>query len=235
MVTRFRLAGRARQNDWIMPEADAQFVAEREAVMTSPRLPITTDRLRLRTFEGKDFDALMAYSTLPEAQRYLDWKARDHVDVKDALEAMSRQVALNRPGDTLALAIERKADDTIIGHISLHWHDATAAQAELRCVLNPVYRRQGYGHEAADAAITLGFDVFHFHRIFARCDARNTASARLLKGLGMRLEAHYREHALFQGEWDEELHFAVLDREWQHTPGVHAFPSRRSAQSHRVA
>ena len=30
----------------------------------------------------------------------------------------------------------------------------------------------------------------------------------------MRLEAHYREHALFQGEWDEELHFAILDREW---------------------
>jgi RimJ/RimL family protein N-acetyltransferase len=42
----------------------------------------------------------------------------------------------------------------------------------------------------------------------------NEASARLLKGLGMRLEAHYREHALFQGEWDEELHFAILSREW---------------------
>jgi RimJ/RimL family protein N-acetyltransferase len=31
----------------------------------------------------------------------------------------------------------------------------------------------------------------------------------------MRLEAHYREHALFQGDWDEELHFAILDREWR--------------------
>ncbi len=52
------------------------------------------------------------------------------------------------------------------------------------------------------------------HRIFARCAARNESSAKLLKRLGMRLEAHYREHALFQGEWDEELHFAILDREW---------------------
>ena len=52
-------------------------------------------------------------------------------------------------------------------------------------------------------------------QVFARVDARNTGSARLLRGLGMRLEAHYREHALFQGEWDEELHFAILDREWQ--------------------
>jgi RimJ/RimL family protein N-acetyltransferase len=36
----------------------------------------------------------------------------------------------------------------------------------------------------------------------------------------MRLEAHYREHALFQGEWDEELHFAILDREWRRSAKI---------------
>lgn len=123
----------------------------------------------------------------------------------------------------------------MIGQVSLHWYDATAAQAELRCILNPVYRRQGYGRETASAAISLGFDAFGFHRIFARCDARNAASARMLKNLGMRLEAHYREHALFQGEWDEELHFAVLDREWHRRHKVHEFPSYQLFPSHHVA
>jgi len=52
----------------------------------------------------------------------------------------------------------------------------------------------------------------------------------LLQQLGMRLEAHYREHALFQGEWDEELHFAILDREWQRSTTVKDLPPR-----HRVA
>jgi RimJ/RimL family protein N-acetyltransferase len=47
--------------------------------------------------------------------------------------------------------------------------------------------------------------------------------------MGMRLEAHYREHALFQGEWDEELHFAVLDREWQRGAKV------REITRHKVA
>ena len=65
------------------------------------------------------------------------------------------------------------------------------------------------------AAISFGFDAYNLHRIFARCAGSNLASARLMRGLGLRLEAHYREHALFQGEWDEELHFATLDREWQ--------------------
>jgi len=197
--------------------------------MTSPTLPIETERLRLRRFEKGDLDAVMSYHALPDVQRYLDWKARDRVEVKAALEAMRKDVALNRPGDSLSLAVERRSDQMLIGQVSLRWHDATAAQAELRFVFSPVYRRQGYAGEAARAAISLGFNEFEFHRIFARCDARNEASARMLKGLGMRLEAHYREHALFQGEWDEELHFAILDREWGRSSKVQEFGAHRVA------
>ena len=177
-------------------------------------LPIDTDRLELRPFAKSDLDAVMAYYALPDVQRYLDWKARDRVEVKAALDAMCQQHRLHRPGDTLTLAVTRKSDDLLIGQVSLRWTDATAAQAELRFVFNPIYRRQGYATEAVRAALDLGFEELRLHRIFARCGAKNQPSARLMKGIGMRLEAHYREHALFQGEWDEELHFAILDREW---------------------
>lgn len=183
--------------------------------MTSPDLPIYTDRLQLRAFEKSDLDGVMAYYSLPEVQRYLDWKARDRVEVKEGLDAMCSQRRLNRPGDTLTLAVVRKSDDLLAGQVSLRWTDATAAQAELRFVFNPLYRRQGYATEAVRALLDIGFDDFGFHRVFARCGADNRRSARLLKAIGMRLEAHYREHALFQGDWDEELHFAILDREWR--------------------
>jgi RimJ/RimL family protein N-acetyltransferase len=183
--------------------------------MNAPDLPIDTERLSLRYFEKTDLEAVMAYHALPEVQRYLDWKARDKVECKAALDGMCAQRRLNRPGDTLTLAVERQADGLLIGQVSLRWTDATAAQSEVRFVFNPLYRRQGYASEAVRAVFDLGFDHYGFHRIFARCGAKNQPSARLMKGLGMRLEAHYREHALFQGEWDEELHFAVLDREWR--------------------
>ena len=197
--------------------------------MNNPILPIETDRLALRLFDRSDLDAIMTYHALPEVQRYLDWKARDRVEVKAALDAMRTQKRLTRPGDTFSLAVVRKTDDAVIGQVSLRWHDATAAQAELRFVFNPVYRRQGYASEAVRRMLSFGFAEFNFHRIFARCDAKNQASARLLKGLGMRLEAHYREHALFQGEWDEELHFAILDREWLRSPKVQEFTANRVA------
>ena len=79
------------------------------------------------------------------------------------------------------------------------------------------------------AIVDLAFEHFRLHRVFARTAGQNEASASLLRSLGMRLEAHYREHALFQGEWDEELHFAVLDREWQRGAKV------REITRHKVA
>ena len=183
--------------------------------MTSPELPIDTERLVLRAFERSDLDAVEAYYSLPEVQRYVDWKARDRGEVRDGLNAMCTQRRLNRPGDTLSLAVVRKNDDLLVGQVSLRWTDATAGQAELRFAFNPLHRKQGYATEAVRAAIDMGFDHFGFHRVFARCGADNQRSARLMKAIGMRLEAHFREHALFQGDWDEELHFAILDREWR--------------------
>ena len=183
--------------------------------MSNIELPIDTERLTLRAFERSDIDELTGFYGLPEAQRYLDLNARDRADVRSALEAMRLQTRLTRPGDTLTLAVERKSDARLVGHVSLIWTDATASQAELRFFFDPAVRRQNYGAESVRKLLDIGFDDFSFHRVFARCGAKSQGSARLLKELGMRLEAHYREHALFRGEWDEELHFAILDREWK--------------------
>ena len=183
-------------------------------MLTNIELPIDTERLTLRAFECSDIDGLAGFYGLPEAQRYLDRKARDRADVKLAIEAMRLQTRLTRPGDTLSLAVERKSDEKLIGQVSLTWTDATASQAEIRFFFDPVVRRQNYGAESLRKLLDVGFNEFNFHRVFARCGGKIQGSVKLLKDLGMRLEAHYREHALFQGEWDEELHFAILDREW---------------------
>ena len=198
--------------------------------MSSLSLPIETDRLVLRTFERSDVEALAAYHALPSVQRYVVSKTRDQVEVAGALNIMRQHVSLQRPGDTITLAMIRKGDQQLIGHVSLHWSDATAGQGEVRFVINPSFAGQGFSREALSALLDLAFDHFRIHRIFARCDGRNHHSIKLMQQLGMRLEAHYREHALFQGEWDEELHFAILDREWQRSTKVKDLPPL-----HRVA
>jgi len=54
-----------------------------------------------------------------------------------------------------------------------------------------------------------------FHRVVGRLEARNAPSARVLEKLGMRLEAHLVENEWVKNEWQSELVYAILDREWQ--------------------
>lgn len=177
-------------------------------------LTLKTKSLVLRPFERADLEDVLGYYSLPEVQRYLDWKARDKTEAKSAFEAMRKQKRLTRPGEILTLGIVRESDGAVMGHVSLRWTDATAGQGEIRFAIAPAYRRRGYCREAVTSMIDLAFGEYKLHRIFAVTAGGNVASAKLLKGIGMRLEAHYREHAMFQGEWDEELHFAILAREW---------------------
>ena len=194
--------------------------------MTCLQFPLETTRLHLRPFERADVSAVARYHLLPSVQRYLARSTRYQEDVASAVEIMRSQIGLHRPGDTLTLAMVRKGDHVLMGQVSLHWSDATAGQGEVLFVIDPADAGQGYLSEALTCLLDLAFEHFHIHRIFVRCDGRNHHSIKLMQKLGMRLEAHYREHALFQGEWDEELHFAILDREWLAPANVRPLPIR---------
>jgi len=110
--------------------------------MAATEMTVKTDRLILRPFERSDFDEVLAYYALPDVQRYLDWKARDKVEAKSAFEAMRKQTRLTRPGEVLTLAVVRKSDGKVTGHVSLRYTDATAAQGEVRFAIAPVFRHQ---------------------------------------------------------------------------------------------
>jgi RimJ/RimL family protein N-acetyltransferase len=82
-------------------------------------------------------------------------------------------------------------------------------------ILDPEYHGRGYATEAANTLLDLAFGPADMHRVVARCDARNERSWRLMERLGMRREAHFREHAIVKGAWDEEFIYAMLWQEWQ--------------------
>ncbi len=51
-------------------------------------------------------------------------------------------------------------------------------------------------------------------RLAAECDARNVASAALLRRLGFTLEGRRRAHTWIKGEWTDDLVFGLLADEW---------------------
>jgi RimJ/RimL family protein N-acetyltransferase len=51
-------------------------------------------------------------------------------------------------------------------------------------------------------------------RVSAECDARNSASARLLERLGFQQEGHRPEFTWIKGEWTDDLLFGLLASRW---------------------
>jgi RimJ/RimL family protein N-acetyltransferase len=180
--------------------------------------PIETERLFLRPIEEADASSIHAYHSLEAVAKYQFWEPRtlDEVMVETQKWVTSDQI--DGEGE-LALAVELKTSGELIGDLFFKITDTAARQGTIGFSFNPTVQGKGYATEAAHALLELGFDAFGLHRIFARCDARNAASWRVMERLGMRREAHFREHAVFKGGWDEEFYYAVLEREWRQQGG----------------
>lgn len=179
-----------------------------------PSYPITTDRLTLRPFTRGDVDAVFGYRRLEMVARYLFDIPLSRDDCALAVQQRAGQVALEAEGDKIILAVELTASGTVIGEVSLIWRSVDARQGEVGWIFDPAHHGQGYATEAANAIFDLAFGPADMHRLSARCDVRNQASWRLMERLGMRREAHFREHAIFKSAWDEEYIYAILWQEW---------------------
>ena len=179
-----------------------------------PAYPIQTERLLLRPFAETDFDALLAIQSRADVARYLYWDPRTAAEVRETLDTKVRATAIIAEGDNLSLAAVSRETGELIGDCSLLWTSAEHRQAQIAFVFHPDHHGRGYATEAAAALLALAFDDLRAHRVFGRLEARNTASARVLERLGMRKEAHLVENEHVKGEWQSEVVYALLDREW---------------------
>jgi RimJ/RimL family protein N-acetyltransferase len=179
-----------------------------------PAYPVQTDRLLLRPFAVTDFDALLAIQSRADVARFLYWDPRTAAEVRETLDTKVRATAIVAEGDNLSLAAVLRESDQLIGDCSLLWASAEHRQAEIGFAFHPDHHGRGYATEAAQALLALAFDGLRAHRVIGRLEARNTASARVLERLGMRKEAHLVENEHVTGEWQSEVVYAQLEREW---------------------
>jgi RimJ/RimL family protein N-acetyltransferase len=184
-----------------------------------PAYPLETGRLLLRPFAAGDLDALFAIHSRPDVARYLYWRPRTTDEVRAVLEQKMRSRVIDPESDTLTLAVVLKATTELIGECNLHLLSEEHRQGEIGFIVHPGHHGRGYATEAARALLRLAFEDLSLHRVIGRLEARNTASGRVLEKLGMRREAHLVENEYVKGEWQSELVYAILDREWLRSAG----------------
>jgi RimJ/RimL family protein N-acetyltransferase len=170
---------------------------------------IETERLLLRPVAEDDLEALHAIQALPGATRWLYWEPR-------TLEEVRANLARRRADPAVVhRAIVVHATGELVGDIGLVLGEAVHRGAELGYILHRDHQGRGYATEAGRAMLALAFGELDLHRVCARLEPRNAASARVLQRLGMRREALLVENEWVKGEWQSEAIYAILASEWR--------------------
>lgn len=167
---------------------------------------VRTERLTLRRFTPADAETFAAYRSDPDVARYQTWEAP--LPPADALQ-MVEEFAAGDPAAPGWFQYAVDLDGVLIGDLGLNLAE-NLMQAELGFTLSPVYQGQGYATEGVRGLLDQLFVERNLHRVSAECDARNTASARLLERVGFTQEGLRLSHSWVKGEWTDDLLFGLL-------------------------
>ncbi|MCD4791515.1 MAG: GNAT family N-acetyltransferase [Bacteroidales bacterium] len=177
------------------------------------RTELKTERLILRPVEEKDAKAMFKYRSDSITNQYQGWIPKTINDVFDFVK--------NKVSSTIDLidtwyqfVIIKKENNELIGDIGIHFLDTDNKQAEIGCTLDKTYQGKGYATEALKETLDYLFNKLNKRRIIGSIDPRNIKSTGLVERLGFRKEAHFKESILINGEWIDDLVYAILKDEW---------------------
>jgi len=176
--------------------------------------PIETERLRIRMMTVADTDAVHAYQSREDIAQFMLWEPRTHDDVAGRVADWARADRLAAEGDYLQLALERRGDGAMVGHLYVSLRSLDALTATVGWTLHPDFHGHGYATEGAKALLAWLFDRLRIHRVYAELDPDNAASVAVCRRLGMREEARFRQDIWFRGAWADTGVFAVLADEF---------------------
>lgn len=175
---------------------------------------LTGERITLRRLTLADLTTFVTYRSDPDVARYQSWDTPYPPAAGKRLITSMRRQHPDTPGEWFQFAVMLKSTGELIGDCGSKTFAAKPLQAEIGYTIAAAHQGNGYGTETVRTLLGYLFVARGKHRVTASCDPRNTASTRLLERLGMRREGHLRESVWFEGEWADDLIYAMLDHEW---------------------
>ncbi|MGJ1211405.1 GNAT family N-acetyltransferase [Sphingobacterium multivorum] len=174
---------------------------------------IDSERLAIRPIMPEDSRAIFGYRSDKETNKYQGW-------IPDSLAEVDEFIAknpntFNLPESWFQLVMTDKIAKAVIGDIGVHFFGAEHLQVELGCTIKKEFQQQGYAKEGLKTVIEALFRQYHKHRITASVAPENKASRQLLTSLGFRQEAHFVKSYFHNGQWEDDVVFAILAEEWK--------------------
>lgn len=149
---------------------------------------LKTERLVLRRFCPEDIgNSAWAYDQA--GYRFISQSPRTPEDMAQFLAGADE--AYSAP-DTYYWALERKDTHEVVGEIFVDDYGNRNRWCEVDYQLGPAFWGWGYAAEALKAVLAFLIGRVGFHRVQAKCSARNIGSLRVMEKAGMRREGVLR-------------------------------------------
>jgi RimJ/RimL family protein N-acetyltransferase len=182
-------------------------------VQTNNDLKLETERLILRPVSIGDKAAIFEYRSDSETNKYQGSIPSSIEDVEEFINKLAKHI--NEPSSWFQMVIVEKKSDKIIGDLGIHFFGSENQQTEIGCTLNKLYHHMGYATEAVERVIEYLFNDLNKHRIIASIDPANKSSIKLVERLRFRKEAHFVKSLFINGQWVDDIVYALLKDDWQ--------------------
>lgn len=168
-------------------------------------------RVRLRSVEHRDVDALFEVFSHPEVMRY--WSRGPMTERAEAVSLVEEIHRSARAGSLFQWGIVTRDDDRVIGTTTLSSIHTSSRRAELGYALGRPHWGRGLVGEALGLLLDHAFGAMSLHRLEADVDPRNARSIRTLERLGFVREGYLRERWIVEGEVCDAIVYGLLARD----------------------
>ena len=127
---------------------------------------------------------------------------------------ISTHQAAYEQGSRVPLAITLAGSGAVVGAISLMSIDTRHERAVIGYWIGKEYWGRGYCTEAAREMLRFGFERLGLNRIVGHHFARNPASGRVMRKIGMEHEGTLRQHVKRWDAFEDSECYGILKSQW---------------------
>jgi len=170
-------------------------------------MQIETTRLILRDYRPEDWERVHIYGSQPEFSRFELWGPNSVEDTKKFVDSVVAEAKI-APRFKFNLAVCLK-DGLLIGGNGIRRESQNSCVANLGWAINPEFQNRGYASEAAAGLIKFGFESLNLRVIYATCDARNSASFKVMEKVGMKRVGLLEKNLMQKGHMRDSLRYEI--------------------------
>nr|WP_239062660.1 GNAT family N-acetyltransferase [Streptomyces sp. SID13031] len=166
----------------------------------------------MRPPQQGDWPRIHEWVSLEESCRYQPWGPNTEPET-EAFVATAIASAGVEPRTRYAFVATHPYTG-VLGIGELNVRHAAWKRGEISYAVHTDHWGQGVASEIARILLQLGFEKLGLERIEATCDPRNSASAAVLKRIGMTCEGTLRRTVLIRTGWRDSKMHSLIRPEW---------------------